>query len=88
MVKEIKGENERYKREILREEKGLLAFWEDPEKEEKTREKRNGEEERAIPKPNEYHFLIKEGRSCIPKSSHTQITSEGEVGSLTSVYNK
>ena len=39
MVKEIKGENERYKREILREERGLLALG-DPEKRRKEKSER------------------------------------------------
>ena len=73
----------------MREErKETFGTLEDPEKEEKTREKRKGEEERAKRKPKGHHFLIKEGRSCITKSSHTQITSENKVRSLTSIYNK
>ena len=33
-------------------------------------------------------FEEKKRRSCIPKSSYTQIISKGEVRSLISVYNK
>ena len=39
MVKEIKGENERYKREILREERGLLTL-RDPGKRRKEKPER------------------------------------------------
>ena len=52
---------------------------------EKKKKEKKGEQNLS---QKEHHFLIKEGRSCIPKSSHTQITSEGEVRSLTSVYNR
>ena len=55
------------------------------QRERKTREK--GERGKILAK-KPTSFEEKERRSCIPKSSYTQIISEGEVRSLTSVYNK
>ena len=45
MVKEIKGENERYKREILREERGLLTLGDPGELGEKRSERKKERKE-------------------------------------------
>ena len=59
--------------------------WRKKKERKKTREKR---ERRKILAKKPTSFEEKERRSCIPKSSYTQIISEGELRSLTSVYNK
>ena len=56
------------------------------EKEPERRKKRGEKREQILEKPTS--FEEKGRRSCIPKSSYTQIISEGEVRSLISVYNK
>ena len=91
--KRIKGECLWYKKKVLGREKGgvLLKKKGIPEKLKKEqgekRKKRKRRENKNLSQ-EQYHFLIKEGRSCIAKSSHTEITSEAEVRSLTSASNK
>ena len=57
------------------------------EKEERKKTREKGERGKILAK-KPTSFEEKERRSCIPKSSYTQIISEGEVRSLISVYNK
>ena len=82
-IRKIKGKR--------RKEKGTFGRLGDPgkakgEKEPERRRKKGTKERTNSRKTN---ILWRKGRrSCIPKGSHTQIISEGEVRSLTSVYNK
>ena len=52
------------------------------------REKKRKEKKREQNPSQNNITLTKEGKSCIPKSSHYQITFEGPVRSLPSVFNK
>ena len=60
----------------------------DPGEKEERKKTREKEEREKILAKKPTSFEEKERRSCIPKDSHTQIISEGEVRSLISVYNK
>ena len=89
--KEINGENGRDKRKVLGREKWTFDTLEDlgEARERKTREKKKRKEKKREQNPSQNNItLTKEGKSCIPKSSHYQITSEGPVRSLPSVFNK
>ena len=79
-IRGIKGKFEETERDF-----GIFG---DPRKEKETREKERKEKGRRNQTKKTNILWRKERRSCILKSSYTQITSEGEVRSLTSVYNK
>ena len=64
-----------------------MALRDPGRKKERNRKRgKKGKKEQTLVKTN--IIWRKERRSCIPKSSYTQIISEGEVRSLISVYNK
>ena len=79
-IRGIKGKLEERERDFWH----FWRSWKRKRKPERKKERRRGEET----KPKTNILWRKERRSCIPKSSYTQIISEGEVRSLTSVYNK